>query len=62
MTRDGQEKLLDHTDLLVGDIMKVRSGDNVTVDGILVGGSEYLEVDESMITGLSDTLMKQPIG
>ncbi|KAM3130810.1 hypothetical protein pb186bvf_017105 [Paramecium bursaria] len=62
VTRDGQEKLLDHTDLLVGDIMKVRSGDNVTVDGILVGGSEYLEVDESMITGLSDTLMKQPIG
>jgi len=36
----------------------IKPGDNVTVDGILLEGSENVEVDESMITGLSDTIRK----
>lgn len=39
----------------------IKPGDNVTVDCILIEGSDQIEVDESMITGLTDTLKKQPI-
>lgn len=49
---------VDHTELQVGDIITIKAGDNVTVDGILLDGPEYLEVDESMITGLTDTIRK----
>lgn len=42
----------------MGDIVVIKPGDNVTVDGILLEGSENVEVDESMITGLSDTIRK----
>lgn len=59
--RGGQNIHLDHTELQVGDIVVIKPGDNVTVDGILLEGSENVEVDESMITGLSDTIRKQPI-
>jgi Ca2+ transporting ATPase len=43
---------------LVGDLITIKPGDNITVDGILLEGTESVEVDESMITGLTDTLSK----
>lgn len=58
VTREGREIEMEHFELHVGDLIKIKAGDNVTVDGILLSGSEYLEVDESMITGLTDSLKR----
>ena len=41
--------------------MEIVPGDALSFDGILLRGSSYVEVDESMITGLSDCLKKRPI-
>ncbi|OGO62162.1 MAG: copper-translocating P-type ATPase [Chloroflexi bacterium RBG_19FT_COMBO_49_13] len=49
--RDGQEIDLPVEEVLVGDIVQVRPGEKVPVDGILVEGSSA--VDESMLTGES---------
>lgn len=49
---------MNHLDLVVGDIITIKPGDNVTVDGLLIDGTETIEVDESMITGLTDSLSK----
>ncbi|CAD8112179.1 unnamed protein product [Paramecium sonneborni] len=61
VVRNGNILQLNHLDLVVGDIITIKPGDNVTVDGLLIEGTETIEVDESMITGLTDTLSKQPI-
>ena len=37
-------------DLLVGDIVEVETGEILSVDGILIEGSE-ISVDESSLTG-----------
>lgn len=49
--RNDTEMDIDIDDLLVGDIIVVRPGEKVPVDGIIVEGSSAL--DESMITGES---------
>ncbi|CAD8113213.1 unnamed protein product [Paramecium primaurelia] len=59
--RNGNVNQMNHLDLLVGDIITIKPGDNITVDGILLEGTETVEVDESMISGLTDTISKQPI-
>lgn len=46
---DGTEKLIGIDDLLVGDLVLVKPGDKIPVDGRLESGSSF--VDESMITG-----------
>ncbi|GGR07357.1 heavy metal translocating P-type ATPase [Deinococcus ruber] len=47
--RGGSELELPTDEVLVGDIVSVRPGEKIPVDGELVSGSSY--VDESMITG-----------
>src|SRR5699024_5308338 len=47
--RDGQVVELPLSDVREGDIVQVRPGDQVPVDGVVVDGASY--VDESMITG-----------
>ncbi len=47
--RDGQEQEVPIDDVQVGDILLVRPGEKVPVDGLVVGGESY--VDESMISG-----------
>ncbi len=49
--RDGKEMELSIEDVLVGDLVVVRPGEKVPVDGIVREG--YSAVDESMITGES---------
>ena len=46
-------------DLLVGDIMKIETGEIFPVDGILINGYS-MSVDESSMTGESDQVKKLP--
>ncbi len=48
---DGSESVVDLNELRKGDLVKVRPGEKIPVDGIVVEG--YSSVDESMITGES---------
>ena len=47
--RNGTELELPSDEVLVGDLISVRPGEKIPVDGEVTGGSSY--VDESMITG-----------
>ncbi|MCL5612232.1 MAG: heavy metal translocating P-type ATPase [Chloroflexi bacterium] len=49
--RDGKEMDLPVGEVLVGDVIQVRPGEKVPVDGVIVEGSSA--VDESMLTGES---------
>ncbi len=49
--RDGQERQIPVDDVLVGDLILVRPGERVPVDGIVRQG--YSAIDESVITGES---------
>lgn len=51
VVRDGQEIEVKVEDVRVGDVVSVRPGEKVPVDGVIVEG--YSTVDESMITGES---------
>lgn len=55
--RDGKEMDLPVEEVLVGDVIQVRPGEKVPVDGILVEGSSA--VDESMLTGESLPVSKK---
>ena len=49
--RDGQELDIPVEEVLVGDVVQVRPGEKVPVDGVILAGSSA--VDESMLTGES---------
>lgn len=55
--RDGQEIDLPVEEVLVGDVILVRPGERVPVDGLIVEGSSA--VDESMLTGESLPVAKK---
>ena len=55
--QDGEEKIIDIDDLNIGDIVIVKPGEKVPVDGIIVEGTSSL--DESMITGESIPIDKE---
>ena len=56
--RDGKEKDIPVEEVIVGDIVIVRPGEKIPVDGVVKGGKSA--VDESMITGESIPVKKQP--
>ena len=56
--REGREFDLPITDVIVGDIVIVRPGERVPVDGVIVAGEGA--VDESMLTGEPLPVDKQP--
>lgn len=57
VVRDGQEMTLPVEEVLVGDMVLVRPGDKVPVDGVVVKGVS--SVDESMLTGESIPVEKK---
>jgi cation-transporting P-type ATPase E len=57
--RDGTLSTLDPTEIVVGDVLRVQTGDQIVVDGVLTGNGR-LEVDESLLTGESDLVHKDP--
>ncbi len=55
--RNGQELELPTDEVLVGDLIAVRPGEKIPVDGRVMGGNSF--VDESMITGEPVPVKKQ---
>ena len=49
VVRDGVETEVSIDDVAVGDVVRVRPGEKVPVDGVVAEGTSY--VDESMVTG-----------
>jgi len=56
--RDGQERDIPVEEVLVDDILLVRPGEKVPVDGVIVDGES--SVDEGMVTGESLPVDKKP--
>ncbi len=55
---DGEERMVPVADVVVADVLRVRPGEKVPVDGEVTGGSS--SVDESMLTGESVPVDKAP--
>ncbi|MGX5697927.1 HAD-IC family P-type ATPase [Agromyces soli] len=58
VVRDGVELELGVREVVLGDLLSLRAGDQVTADGVVVEGLR-LEADESLLTGESDPVDKQ---
>jgi cation-transporting ATPase V/Cu+-exporting ATPase len=58
LLRDGREVMVPVTDVVVGDLLRVRPGEKIPVDGEVVDGASA--VDESMLTGESVPVDKGP--
>ena len=57
MRLHGQEQQIDPAELVLGDVLVIRAGDQIPVDGVVADESK-LEVDESALTGESDLIGK----
>ena len=58
VVRDGEERDVPLEDVRVGDVVRVRPGEQVPVDGVVTEGASA--VDESMLTGESVPVEKAP--
>lgn len=56
--REGREKHIDPSEIVIGDLLTLCTGDQIVVDGQVVGEGR-IEVDESLLTGESDLIIKQ---
>jgi cation-transporting ATPase E len=57
VVRDGAERQLDPEQIVRGDVLRLRAGDQAFADGTVIGGE--LEMDESLLTGESDPVAKK---
>lgn len=57
--RDGHEVSIDQKEIVVDDLILIGRGDQAAVDG-RVQVSNYLEIDESLLTGESVPIFKKP--
>ena len=55
--RDGHEEDVSLDDIAIGDLLRVRPGEKIPVDGTLTEGSS--DVDEAMLTGEPDPVAKE---
>lgn len=58
VVREGQERVIGPEGLVKGDVVRVSAGDQIVVDGVMVGEGS-LEMDESLLTGEPDLIRKQ---
>lgn len=56
--REGKTREVDPAEIVRGDLILIRAGDQIVVDGEIVGEGR-IEVDESLLTGESDLIPKQ---
>ena len=59
VARAGRLQDVDPAQVVLGDILYVHAGDQVVVDGPMVGKGR-MEIDESLLTGESDLVTKHP--
>ena len=57
--RDGVTREIPVEQVVLGDLLELRAGDQVPADGV-VGAATGLEIDESLLTGESDPIVKAP--
>ncbi len=57
VVRDGAEQEIDPSHLVIDDLVRLRAGDEVPVDALVVD-SDGLEVDESALTGEAEAVVK----
>lgn len=57
--RDGRLVTVAPSEVVIDDIIELGPGDKIVVDGQVVG-SDSLEVDESLLTGEADPVVKEP--
>lgn len=55
--RDGKEKIIPPSEIVIDDLIKAKDGDAVMADGEIIE-ENYLQIDESMLTGESNYLRK----
>jgi len=58
--RDGQWQEVDAAELVPGDIIKLKIGNIIPADVLLVGQGDFLQVDQSALTGESLPVNKKP--
>lgn len=58
VVREGREKVITPEALVKGDVIRVSAGDQIVVDGVMVGEGS-LEMDEALLTGEPDLIRKQ---
>jgi len=56
--REGQQKEVDPSEIVLGDIIVAKAGDQIVVDGVVIGDGR-MDVDESLLTGESDLITKR---
>ena len=58
--RDGEERQMPASELVPGDLVRVRTGEPFPADGVIVGG-ESLQADESSLSGEAYPVPKMPM-
>ncbi|NPA88428.1 MAG: plasma-membrane proton-efflux P-type ATPase [Epsilonproteobacteria bacterium] len=58
--RDGKWQEIPAREIVPGDIIKIKIGDIVPADVKLIGGGEFLSIDQSALTGESLPVTKKP--
>ena len=59
LLRAGVERAVDPAEVVVGDVLLLAPGDQVIADGQMVGAGQ-VGMDESLLTGESDSILKRP--
>ena len=58
--RDGKEEVVHYNNIVVGDVIKVKAGMNIPVDGVVIHASG-IQSNEAAMTGESDDLKKDSL-